>query len=287
MSAAVASPLPTLRHPVKWLKTKTITLIDLAIFIHIGTLIVVGLYYVVFELWAPITEAWHNVGPDVFGATAKSWSYTRHMLRDVGEGLLGGYLGQYIVWNHFKPKLVKLRAKGAKLNPLDKFEIALHVPNIKNQARLTGKQFAAAPLLGIVYAVPGFVLAILLVKWFHVHAPAEAATATYGQKVEAIFTGNYDKKVVGLAASIFLGRRPMKKVYDDAQLFFAERRVLLHKPLRFYHPPTFKARVQDLEQHGVSGTATHDTTLAAVMSIAVFGGVALAGLGYYVLTVIA
>jgi len=283
--AAIAAPLPTLRHPLKFVKSKAITLIDLLIFIHVGTLIVVGLYYLAFEVYGPFTEAWHNVGPELGYAAAK-WSYVRHMIRDVGEGLLGGYLGQYVVWNHFKKRAQK-RINGTP-NLIDKIEIALHIPNLKNKARLTGKQFAAAPLLGIIYAVPGFLLALLAVKWFHVHAPTPPATASYGQKVEAIFTGGYDKKIIGLFASVILGRRPMKKVYDDAQLYFVERRVALGKPVRWYHPPTFKARYTVFQREGgatkaVEHTAAFNTAMTAVLLV----GVALAGFGYYVLTVIA
>jgi hypothetical protein len=288
------STLGSAKHPLKFVKAKTVSLLYLLLFIHIGTLIIVGLYYLSFETIPWVTARWHEIGPEVFGTTAKDWSYVRHLIRDVGEGLLGGYLGQLIVWNHFKGKMRKLRLKQqahkVKYSALDKFEHALHVPNIKYPERLKAGQFAFAPILGIVYAIPGFAIAVFAVKWAHVHAPAEAATATYGQKVEAIFTGNYDKKIVGLFASLVMGRRPMKKVYDDTQLYFAERRAILGKPVRWYHPPTFKARYYSLKLEGTTAKpldAYHTGRLATVMSAAVLLGLGLAGFGYYVLTVIA
>lgn len=290
--AIKTATLGSAKHPIRFLKSHLVSLLYLLLFIHIGTLIVTGLYYLSFETIPWVTARWHEAGPELFGTSSADWSYVRHLIRDVGEGLLGGYLAQLIVWNHYKGKLVKLRAKRKegklKLNPFDKFEHALHIPNIKFKERLTAGQFASAPVLGVLYAIPGFAIAVLAVKWFHIHAPAEAVTHTYGQKVESIFKGNYDKKIVGLFASLVIGRRPMKKVYDDTQLYFAERRVLLHKPIRWYHPPTFKARYAGVVAEGVSADKEyHNKTLNTVMSLAVLAGVALAGFGYYVLTVIA
>jgi hypothetical protein len=51
---------------------------------------------------------------------------------------------------------------------------------------------------------------------------------------------------MGLAASFFFGRRPLRKVFDGVQLWFAERHVASGKPVHWYHPPTFRARCNDV-----------------------------------------
>jgi hypothetical protein len=50
------------------------------------------------------------------------------MIRGVGEGLLGGSLGQMVVFNPYKHR----KAKKKKLNLLDKIEIKLRIPNLKD-----------------------------------------------------------------------------------------------------------------------------------------------------------
>lgn len=287
------------RHPFKWLRIKAETFGMAAVLAHIGMLIVVGLYYVLFEAWHPATVAWHNLVPD---------SYTRHLIRDVGEGFLGGFLAQQVIWNHFKKTKLKQHLA-------DRVEIALHIPNIKCRTRLAPGQLLASPLLAILYAVPGFLAALLIVKLVHhsaAHAHHAAAqfqsvyhvkvsphAASLWTKTQAIWTGSWDKKVIGYGASLFVGRRPMRKVFDDVQLWFAERRLLLGKSVRFYHPPTFKARFNGLKMSEAprpGGTfasgaginrARHQGALNTVLTGGILVGLAFAGFGYYVLTYIA
>jgi hypothetical protein len=87
---------------------------------------------------------------------------------------------------------------------------------------------------------------------------------------------NWPVKLIGYASAFFFGRRPAKGVFDDLQLWFVERRILMHTigfhraksnrlsrpidamyrfvskfspahwiPLVFY-PPTYQARYNDI-----------------------------------------
>lgn len=287
-AAALPPPLVTLRHPLKWARIKAETIGMAAVLAHVGLLIVVALYYLLFEVWSPATEAWHNFGPHVLGIGGEAWKTDRHLLRDVGEGFLGGFLAQQVVWSHFKKV-------SPKLHWWDRLEIALRIPNIKHKTRLGAGQMAVAPLVAILYAVPGFILALLLTKWIkstvHAHALAAVHPHSLWERTETMWNEGWDKKVVGFGASLFIGRRPMRKVFDDVQLFFAERRVLLGKDTRFYHPPTFKARVNavraDSREASIDYQAHHQGALNTVLMGAIVAGLLLAGGGYYILTYVA
>jgi hypothetical protein len=278
------------RHPLKWTRIKAETLVTAALLAHVGMFAIVALYYILFETWHPLTQAWHELGPEVFGMSGKDWSTNRHMVRDVAEGFLGGFLAQQIIWNHFS---VKQKA----LKWWDKVEIALHIPNLKSRRRLTPWQLAFSPLLAIIYAVPGFLLAVLFTKWLHAHSAAVRPehVHTIFERTATLWKGEWDKKVVGYGASLVAGRRPMRAVFDFVQGWFAERRVLLGKALRFYHPPTFRARYNDITSHesaaGAVATvidrAAHQGALNSLLLGAVVLLAAFAGFGYYVLTYIA
>src|SRR5260370_27053133 len=59
---------------------------------------------------------------------------------------------------------------------------------------------------------------------------------------------------MGFAASFFFGRRPLRKVFDGIQLWFAERHVASGKPMRWYLPPTFRARCNYVAAQVQAGT---------------------------------
>lgn len=272
------------RHPFRWTKQKFGLTIAALIGAHIGTLVIVALYYIVLETYHPITVVWHEVA---------SSNYWRHLLRGVGEGLLGGTLGQMLVWNAYTKK-----SRSAP-HLLDKIEMKLRIPNIKDPRRVNIWQLLAFPFLVILYGAPGFGLAALFVRIIH-HSGTNAATlittashghihaASYWSHVKTIWTGEWDKKIIGIFASLCLGRRPVRKISNDVQLWFAERRVILKKPLRFYHPPTFKARYNYLMVNGTGhSTVSHKGIQATLMVWSTVVMLGLAGFGYYVLTVIA
>lgn len=268
----------TLRHPLKWTRNKAELIVAAVVLAHIGTLIVVGLYYLLFEVYTPFTHAWH---------TAVQSNGTRHLLRNVYEGVLGGTLVQFVVFNHFAKRR-------QKLSRLDRQEIRLRIPNLKDGRPLSGWQLVLSPVLVLVYAIPGFALGAG-VAWLvrhHVTTPHNYAVLTGGSNVghgflspvKSLWSSNKDQRIVGFFASVFLGRRPVRAVAEDLQGYFAARRVALGKSQRFYHPPNFRARMNAVTEDGaalrVANTAGWVTYL---LSFTIFVGIALAGFGYWVL----
>ena len=319
------------RHPFRATRNAVQNLVTAVPFAYAGPLVIAAIYYMLFELWKPATDAWHTV---------VSNGDLRHNIRDVGEGLLGGLYAQAILWNHWrKPGLIrrigmKLRLVGTRERPgrLDRLEIALHVPNLQDDRGLDfGKgtrdslrhlgavgraltavgvpiacvvRFVVLVLLVLIYAVPGFFIAWLITRQIHtvtdpyVHV-SHHATTTW-QKIHETVTLNWDKKVMGFAAAYFFGRRPVRPVFDDAQAFFVERRVAAGKPLRWWHPPAFRAHYNDVAGHGLSQTArleaqgeaarAHAARSTAARWAFLGGGVLTllaAGGGFYVINYIA
>lgn len=78
---------------LQWTINQVVSLILVVIFAHSGMIIIMGVYYLIFEVYHPITVAWHNAVSD---------TYTRHAIRDVFEGFLGGFVAQLAIWNHYK-----------------------------------------------------------------------------------------------------------------------------------------------------------------------------------------
>jgi ABC-type molybdate transport system permease subunit len=109
--------------------------------------------------------------------------------------------------------------------------------------------------------------------------------------VQSLWTSNVSQKVVGLFASIVFARRVGRGIYDDVQLLFAERRRATGKRLATYHRlvPTFAARFNglDSEASAAAAVAGHSRWATWVLFISLPIGVALAGVGYYVLAYIA
>jgi len=193
------------RHPVKWTRNKVELVAAAIVLAHIGTLIVVGLYYLLFEVYAPFTHAWHAVVPG---------DGTRHLLRNVYEGVLGGTLVQFVVFNHFAKRRTTV-------GRLDRQEMKLHIPNLKDDRPLSGWQLLVSPLLVLVYAIPGFLVGAG-VAWLMRHEVTTAhnyallvGAPTRGHSlwspIHSLWTANKDEKVVGFFASVFLGRRPVRR----------------------------------------------------------------------------
>ncbi len=283
------------RHPLRWLRNKTLVLADGLVLVHVGTLIVVALYYLAFQTIPGVKYDWDHLltgGLHFWGVhvhlallSKAHWAEWRHLIRNVGEGLLGGVLGQAIIWNHFKhpPK---------PRNWIDRVEIALHIPNLKDDRRTSGWQLMALPVLVLVYAIPGFAIGAGVARLIqhglaHVHLHQVSSDAL----IQTLWTGNVSQKIVGLFASIVFARRVGRGVYDDVQLFFAERRRADGKPLATYHKlvPTFAARYNGISSSEAAATAVDArgrwATWLLVGSIPI--GLALAAFGYYVLAYIA
>jgi hypothetical protein len=283
-----------LRHPLRWLKNKALLVVDWLVLAHVGTLIVVALYYLAFQTIPGVKYDWDHLltgGLHFWGLhvhlallSKAHWAEWRHLVRNVAEGLLGGVLGQAIIWNHFKVK-PKPRSR------VDKLEIALHIPNLKDNRRTSAWQMLALPLLVLVYAIPGFAIGagvshLIQHGLAHIHLHQVSSDAV----VQSLWTRSVSQKVVGLFASFVFARRVGRGVYDDVQLFFAERRRAAGKPLVFYHRlvPTFEARYNSVSaEDATAAVGRHDRRATWILIGSIPVGLGLAALGYYVLAYIA
>ena len=269
--AAPAPPPPLVRfsrHPVKWVANHVELLFFAVVLAHLGMLAVVALYYMAFELNGSATAWWHHT---------VSNSGLRHDIRDVVEGLLGGFLAQQVIYNHYKRRRPRTR--------IDDIEIGLHIPNVKDDKPVNVGQVLVGPPLALLYALPGFFVALAILGPLHVHA-VHAAGGSLWAKSRTIWTSNWDKKIMGYAAAFFFGRRPMKQVFNGIQLWFARHSTEDHRWL----PPTFRARYNELHESDVGSTARPTRRfrpLDIVMSSGIVVGLALAGYGFYILTYVA
>lgn len=290
-SAPVEGPLPAplvrpYRHPLRWAWNTAQLALGALIAAYCGVLIVTALYYLLFEVDPTMTRLWHRT---ITNATI------RHDVRNVAEGLLGGLLGIAWSWNHYRQSLRK------PPSTLDRLEMRLHIPNVKDRRTLSvGAMLVTVPLV-LAYATPGFLAGVGIVAAAH-HAHRHLAAAglqlhvhlahhqALVDKLRQTWTRDWPKKLIGLAAAFFFGRRSAKAVIDDMQLVFAERRVANGLPLRFYHPPTFKARVNDIagqgpelvERYRGRGNWVKRLTIASIPV-----ALALAGYGWYILAYVA
>lgn len=281
---SVALPAPLVRpvrHPLVWTRQRIALLGARAVFTYVGICAVAALYYLLLEtrVHLPLlnetnTQAWHHLIPD---------SKLRHDIRDVGEGLFGGLLAIGLTYNHYR----RIRPR----NVVDRAEIRLGIPNLKAGRKLAWWQIIFGVLLIPVYASVGFVAGEWLVGVLHpaVSHVAELQTGSVLTNIKDNFLEQWPRKLIGFAAAFLFGHRPARALIDDLQLWFAERRVALGKPTRFYHPPPFKARCNEVLASGAvqsraQGNAAVLPLVVLVLGLAVIG---LAGYGYYVLNYIA
>jgi hypothetical protein len=283
--APLVSPF---RHPLRWLGITFLSALIALVLAHIGSLVISGLYYALFEWNSSMTHWWHSLIAN---------AGLRHAVRDVAEGFYGGAIAQQLVWNAFRRHTVRSRAK--PMNRVDRIEHALGIPNLRSPRKLSFWQIPYAlllwaPLYGsvgffVVYFLDGAVRHELTLLQHTVSGLGPHASLW--QKIASIDSSNWDKKLMGLAASFFFGRRPLRKVFDGVQLWFAQRHVASGRPMRWYYPPTFRARCNDVAEQVQAGLATvsdrHATAQAVLLAAALVPVVVFAGLGFYVLTFIA
>lgn len=285
------------RHPLRWLKNLALRVISGLVLVHIGTLIVVAIYYLALQTIPGVKYDWDHlltgglhfwsVHVRIALLSKAHWAQWRHLVRDVGEGLLGGVLGQAIIWNHFKRRV----ANPGPPNWFDRLEIKLHIPNLKDNRRTSGWQLLALPLLILVYAIPGFAIGagvahLVQHDLAHVHLHQVSSNTV----VRNLWTTHLSQKLVGLFASFVFARRVGRGVYDDVQLFFAERRRASGKPLAFYHKliPTFAARYNSITpEEAAAAVDKHDRWVTWILIGSIPLGIGLAAFGYYVLAYIA
>ncbi len=248
------------QRPLRWIAIKIELLVAAVTLAHIGMFIVVALYYLLTQKNAAIKNFWDN--------TLVTNRDLRHSIRDVGEGILGGFLAQAIVWNHFAKSHLKA---GRVLRGLHE---RLHIPEV-----------LLALLASAVFGAIGFCALYYGLHVLHVHASSYASRGSVWNRTQNIWRSGWDKKAMGYAAA-FVARRPMHIVFDAAQRWFAQRQVELGRGRRFYQPPTFKARVNDIAKMA-RDTHRRVPSQGPVQSTLMLGGLvaglALAGYGYYIL----
>lgn len=252
-----------LKHPLKWTINKAQSIGYAVVFTYLGTLIITAIYYLLFELNPTMNHAWHSAVSD---------SDLRHNIRGVAEGLLGGFLAQQIIWNHYKRSVLK-----------------------KNYKPITVQKLLFSPIKAILYALPGFVVGYFVVKGFHnahehlrtiVALPQDMKHSSLAIKTEAAWVQGWPQKVIGFFASFFLGRRAMRSTFDGMQRWLAEQKVIQGKKVHWYHAPTYRARYNEIHAIGVSGTA-HPKAQVTGMLVLLGIGTCLAAYGWYILAYIA
>lgn len=287
-SVSPPSPLVAFtERPLTWLRNKLWLLVTALAFTYFGMLMAVAVYYLLTQVYQPANDAWHGLVPN---------DHLRHAIRNVGEGFMGGLLGQQIIWNHYR------RSRYKPLNWLDRQEIRWGIANIRDSKPLSVRQLLASPFVALLYAVPGFTLAYLtayairhnaevlpsLATLLNVDDSAPATSAL--NSLTSLVTNDWEEKLAGLGAAFMFGRRPVKGVFDDMQSVFALRRVMARKPPPRYYPPTFTARFRELQELAVIqevDVKRYGAFVTRLMSAAVIVGILLALYGAYILIFIA
>jgi hypothetical protein len=274
-----------LRHPLRWLAITAFSLVTAIVFAHLGALFITGLYYLLFEVSSSAAAWWHTILPD---------AALRHTIRDAAEGFFGGAIAQQLVWNPFHSRRARYLAK--PMNRLDRLEDRLRIPNLRSGRVLSFWQIPYALLIWApVYGSVGFTAAYLLdsvirrdITFVQNTVLALSPHASMWQRTASMDTAGWDMKVIGIAASFCFARRPLRKVFDGIQLWFAERHVTRHRPARWYHPPTFRARCSQVATKLSAGQASPPPQDGRLQTALILGmllsAAGLIALGYYALT---
>lgn len=249
------------RHPLRWARNHLQLIAYAVLFAHIGEFIVAALYYLLTQKSAAMHDGWHTLVPD---------SNLRHAIRDVGEGVLGGFLAQAVVYNYFK----KGNRKVGRLTGWLKRRA--HVP-------VTLAALLAAVVLGSI----AFAIGYYLLELANVHASDPNITGSVWHRTyESLWATNAPKKLLGLLAA-FAARKPLRVIFANIQLWFADRKVDNGHSTHFWEPAVYQARVNYLKEHPNDRHVGYSARQNVAMIGATVIGLALAGYGYYILTYIA
>jgi hypothetical protein len=247
------------RHPIRWLRIKLELLIDAVVLAHIGVLVVAALYYLITQT-SPTVKHWWD--------TTITPSSLRHDIRDVGEGVLASCMAQAVVWNHFTRGHLKAGRR------FREWRERFHVPVVV--AAIT----SAAIVGTIAYLIGDGILHILSVR-----SHSRTITGSLWNRTATLWNSDWDKKALGFVAAL-AARRPLHVVYDETQAYFAGQRASAGRPLRFYHPPVYRARYNYLTENRHE-MRRYPLLLKVAMGLLVVAIIGLGGYGYYVLTYLA
>ena len=226
---------------------------------HVGTLIIVALYYLAFEVNPSATHWWHST---------VSNGNLRHTIRDVAEGVLGAFLAKAVVWNHFTKKHV------TSGRVYDRLKNTLHVP-----------ETPSAILASLVIFAFLFTVGYVILEALHVHAVAASKHGGVWVHTRALWTDGYINKILAFVCA-FIAARPLHNMYDGIQGYFAGRRAADDKPPPFLYPANFKNRYRFLRDYPEHRKA-YGNWARIVMPLLLLVAVGLAVYGWYILAYIA
>lgn len=249
------------RHPLRWVRNHVQLLVYAILFAHIGEFIIAALYFLLTQKSQTMNNGWHALVPD---------SNLRHAIRDVGEGVLGGFLAQAIVYNQFKRSN---RNVGRLTHAIKE---RAHIP-------VTLAALLSAFVLGAI----AFTIGYYLLEALKVHSQHAVITGSLWHRTyESLWNTDAPKKILGLVAA-FAARKPLRVVFSDMQRWFAERKVDNDHKTHFWEPATYQARVNFLREHPNERHVGYSTWQNVSMLTVTLVGLGLAGYGYYILTYIA
>src|SRR6185437_7774632 len=229
-----------------------------AVFAHIGTLVIVGLYYLLFEVNPHMTNWWH---------TTVSNGDLRHAIRNVAEGVLGALLAKAIMWNHFSKKGLKSG------RVYDWLKAHTHLPEAPTA--IVSFVVVTSAIFGLGWALLGI---------FHLHVTDAAVSGGVWAHVQTLWTGAYDQKILAFVAA-FAGARPLHNLFDDIQGYLAGRRALMRGKVPRFYPANYRNRVRYSLDN--PDTKVYGKRAVRIIKVGIPVGIGLAGLGYYVLAYIA
>jgi len=229
-----------------------------AIFTHIGTLVIVGLYYLLFEVNPHMNNWWH---------TTVSNGDLRHAIRNVAEGVLGALLAKAIMWNHFSKKGLKSG------RVYDWLKAHTHLPE------------APTAILSFVLVAGGiFAAGWALLGAFHLHVTEAAVSGGVWAHVQTIWTRASDQKLLAFVAA-FVGARALHNLFDDIQGYLAGRRAATKGSTPRLYPANYRNRVRYFVDN--PDTRVYGKWAVRVIKVGIPVGIGLAAFGYYVLAYIA
>ena len=238
------------------MQNRLVLIVDAVVLAHVGVLIVAALYYVITQT-NPTVKHWWD--------TTVTPSSLRHDIRDVGEGVLASCMAQAIVWNPFQ----RDHQKAGRW--LRRVRERIHVP-------IAIAALVSAATIGVL----AFIVGEGVLHWLSVHSSSHPVAGSLWNRTINLWKSNWDKKALGFLAAV-AARRPLHVLFDEAQAYFAGRRVSAGTGVRWYHPPVFKARYNYLAENP-QHVRHYPALLTSIVGAVVVASVALAGYGYYVLT---
>lgn len=273
-TAAVTEPvLPVVPIPRVRIHDHIIILICAALATFYAAHVVSGWYFVwdhgVFKTW------WDG---------AISNSNLRHDIRDVAEGLIGGYAGQLVAWKHWK----YMRRTGGVMERLES-KIPLLDRLRQWGERRPFRELVVSAIVSLPFAAPGFIGMYYLLGWLTknpaIHHAAGHITASHpGLWTRTVHDvpANWQEKLMGFSASLLFGRHAMSVAFDDTQGWFAGRHAS-GRHMRPWWLLNYRYRVR-LARKGAVLKSRHGFR----QNVAMMGGLALsvpfAVMGYLALT---